>query len=141
MNYDYEQRAEREAAYKDWLMSLKEGDEVSIPDRSRYNRAPLITRVLRVTPTQIVVKEYATEVRYNRYDGRRRGAGHNTLQPVTDAARTAVKLADDRDWLRSITYRDDHIAKIPPAVLASMRAAYVNGMEQHQTVQNGTTEE
>lgn len=136
----YVEQERKKETLKEWLMSLKEGDEVAIPDRSRYNRAPLVTRVLKVTATQIVVKEHAIEARYNRYDGTRRGTGHNTLQPVTDAVRASVKLANDRDWLRDITFRDDRIAQIPPAVLDAMRVAYVSGMELHDAAQNRTNE-
>jgi hypothetical protein len=132
MSSYYEEQERKKQALKDWLMSLKEGDEVAIPDRSHYRRAPLITTVLKVTTTQLVVKEHAVEARYNRYDGTRRGTGHSTLQPVTDEVRAAVKLHGDREWLRDITYRDDRIAEIPPAVLAAMRQAYTNGMAPHQ---------
>ncbi|SEH89291.1 hypothetical protein [Paraburkholderia hospita] len=135
MNHWEKQEAEK-ATLKEWLMSLKEGDEVAIPDRSHYRRAPLITVVLKVTTTQLVVKEHAMEVRYNRHDGTRRGTGHNTLKPVTDEVRAAVKLAADREWLRDITYRDDKIAAIPPAVLEAMRAAYSSCMALHQTKQH-----
>ncbi|MDN7179070.1 hypothetical protein M0D69_13815 [Caballeronia sp. SEWSISQ10-4 2] len=135
MNH-YEEQEARKAALKDWLMSLKEGDEVAIPDRSRYNRAPHITTVLRVTATQIVVKEYAQEVRYNRYDGTRRGTGFATLKPVTDEVRAQVKRANDCDWLRTLTLRDADIEKIPPYVLGRMRDAYNNSMALHNTTQH-----
>ncbi len=133
MNDYYEQKAEREAA-KDWLMGLKEGDEVAIPDRSRYNRTPLITVVMRVTPTQLVVKEHATEVRYD--DGTRRGTGYTKLAQVTDEVREAVEIAENRSWLHNLTYREDNVAKIPPAVLDTMRSAYTNAMALHNTAPN-----
>jgi hypothetical protein len=129
----YEEQEARKAALQDWLMSLKEGDEVAIPDRSRYNRAPLLTRVVRVTATQLVVKEHAMEVRYNRYDGTRRGTGFATLKPVTDEVRAQVKRANDCDWLRTLTLRDADIEKIPPYVLGQMRDAYIDGMALHNT--------
>ena len=132
MNH-YEQQEAKRAALKDWLMSLKEGDEVSIPDRSRYGRAPHITHVIRVTATQLIVKEHAMEVRYNRYDGTRRGTGYSTLQPVTDEVRAQVKRANDCNWLRTLTMRDADIEKIPPAVLEAMRDAHTNAMALHNT--------
>jgi len=122
--------------YKAWLMSLKEGDEVAIPDRTVYRRAPHITRVLKVTTTQIVVKEGVLEARYNRHDGTRRGHGFNNLKPVTDEVRAAVKLSANREWLYNMTYRREKLDEIPPAVLEAMRAAYDNGMAQHNAAQH-----
>ena len=122
--------------YKDWLMSLKEGDEVAIPNRSSYDRTPLITRILKVTPTQLVTKEYALEVRFNRYDGSARGHSSRKLQPVTDEIREKVKHHANRQWLTNLTVRSEYIAAIPPAVLENMRAAYHNGMGQHNAAQH-----
>ena len=130
------QEAEREAAYKEWLMSLKEGDEVSIPSRSSYDRVPTITRILKVTPTQLVMKEHALEVRYNRYDGTARGRSFTKLQPVTDEVRAKIKHHANRQWLTNLTVRSEYIAAIPPAVLENMRAAYHNGMAQHNAAQH-----
>ena len=132
MNY-WDQEAAKKEQRKEWLASLKEGDEVAIPDRSHYRRAPKIARVLKVTATQIVVKDYAIEARYNRDDGSKRGTGWGTIMPVTDEVRAQVESAENRDWLRDITYREDKIAAIPPAVLEAMRTAYKDAMAQHDT--------
>lgn len=116
--------------YKEWLAGLKEGDEVAIPDRSVYRRAPSIVRVIKVTATQIVTKEGAMEARYNRDDGSRRGKGYASLMKVTDEIRAAVKLSANRDWLYNLTYRREKLEEIPPDVLELMHAVYITGMKK-----------
>ncbi len=123
-----EERAEREAAYKDWLMGLKEGDEVAIPS-NRGQRAPSILRVLKITPTQIVVKEFALETRYNRFDGRKRGNGYSRLVQVTGDVRAKVKLEENREWLESLAARREYVERIPATVLEAVRKAYTESLE------------
>jgi hypothetical protein len=137
MNHDFQAAAkresERETAYKEWLMSLKEGDEVAIPSRGSYDRVPTITCILKVTTTQLVMKEHALEVRYNRHDGTARGRSFTKLQPVTDEVRAKIKHAGNVSWLTGLTIRSENLYRIPPAVLDAMRAAYVNAIAQHDT--------
>jgi hypothetical protein len=132
----YEQKAAEEATYKEWLMSLKEGDEVAIPSRGSYDRVPTITRILKVTTTQLVMKEHALEVRYNRYDGTARGRSFTKLAPVTDEVRAKIKHADNVSWLTMLTIRNERVHTIPPAVLEAMRTAYTAALASHHAMRH-----
>lgn len=61
--------------YKEYLDSLKPGDEVVIA-LGNYEQTPAIARVVRRTKTQVIVKRYGTdfEMRFRKKDGRMVGS-------------------------------------------------------------------
>lgn len=85
---------------KEWLASLKVGDEVSTGDS--------IGVVERMTPTQLVIKtQGGSEMRFNRVTGRRVGelspwAGNRWLFELNPEAREKFERARLADWFRGI---------------------------------------
>ena len=79
-----------------WLQNLKVGDEVALP--IRFGRGYDIEKVVRVTPTQVIVGPH--EKRFRKADGF--NVGHDTwntslIKPVTDQVRLTNELATLRE--------------------------------------------
>jgi hypothetical protein len=76
---------------EEWLQKLKIGDEVYIPDR--FDEGD-IKKVIRITPTQLIIEYPGYEKRFNKKTGKSVGTGlwdSTYLWQVTDKIRQGVK--------------------------------------------------
>ena len=100
----------------EWLKSLRDGDEVCIGN-------DVISKVTRVTPTQIVTKYN----RYSRSTGRKIGANGfqvSWLSPVTDEIRERNLRTRLIGYLRGVDY-----SQIPTATLQALIQRVISGHE------------
>lgn len=84
---------EQERKRLEWLNSLTEGAEVVVSSGYGY-RTERLERVVRTTPTQIIVSAGTAEVRYSRKNGRRVGSEsfHSSrLHIPTDELRAEIR--------------------------------------------------
>lgn len=114
---------------KDWLQTLKPGDEVAI--RDRYGREEAV-EVYRLTPSGRVIVRYGSSTREFNNDGYARGEdvrwGHSCLVPITpemrerwEVERLASRLSNVRwgkhslDTLRRVTAELDRPTEAEPS--------------------------
>lgn len=83
---------------REWLSSLKEGDQVIVQGNGGHERVRPVTRV---TATQIGVGE----ARFNRSDGRARGGGTWTFSAVRQATPEDVERIRKAERQRAMSSR------------------------------------
>lgn len=104
---------------RDWLQSLKAGDEVAIGGGRSHHAGYSIAKVDRVTSTQIVIRN----LRFNKDRGDLRGAStwsHQWLLPVTEEMRNdlrkrelSYKLATTKWPELDLAVLEDIVARLP----------------------------
>jgi hypothetical protein len=114
---------------KQWLQSLKAGDEVYVPDRYSHSGPGQIVTISKITATQIAIGEGARETRFDRKNGRERRRpggsiyGLRHLEPVTDGSRVRIETWRLRSWLVGLV--TDHGRTHPPLhVMRAMKGAH-----------------
>jgi hypothetical protein len=127
---EYEQRrAERRA----WLESLKVGDEVAM---TRDCRRYILGRVVRVTPTQILVRGSGQFGRYRKADGELVGASTyegSSLYAVTDSLREAIRVREARVTLGQFNFNalsDAAVLRVLELLQAERRGAQVAAQKE-----------
>lgn len=113
--------------YTDWLLTLKEGDEVALPD-PYCRRTYKIVRIAHMTPTQLIADD---ALRINRVNGRVRGdrQHHRRIVAATDRIRAENRKAFLHNWVDGLWRR-----KPPMDVLEALKTAYDASMAIHSEV-------
>jgi hypothetical protein len=130
---DYEQR---QALRRAWLGSLKVGDEAAMTrDYRRYT----LGRVVRVTPSQILVKwsgQFGEGSRYRKSDGELVGASTyegSSLCAVTDSIREAVRVREARVTLGQFNFNalsDAAVLRVLEVLQAERRGAQEDAQKE-----------
>lgn len=96
------------AEHKEWLDSLKPGDEVAVFGGG-YRRNYEIATVLRRTRTQIIISSSRHEVRVRADSGILIGRSYGDIKRLTDQIREQISARSRRDRLAVLTVKIQHL--------------------------------
>lgn len=100
---------------KEWLQSLKRGDEVALVHHKH------LVKVERSTPTQVVVLLRGKELRYRRKDGRAVGGRwSDSILPATSEIRREIRHHQLVEWSRWTAATE--IQALSPEAIGQVRA-------------------
>lgn len=124
MSYVQSQK-ERDAAYSEWLRSLKPGDKLCFDRRGSYYGGPYeILTVVRLTATQMVCHtDTHREVRVSRATGREIGnQSYKKARDVTDQVLEHMAMYTLKQWLTKVV--EDKKGELTLKKLRAMRKAW-----------------